>query len=75
MINEEQAKQELYDAVPDLYKIKKNPNNWIIIKKYNNRIFQKNKFKMFNLIETIIESEMQKSISINAEKMRKIKDD
>ncbi len=35
--------------------LKENPNNFIIIKKWNKRIFQKYKFDIFNYIENTIE--------------------
>jgi len=35
--------------------LKENPNNFIIIKKWNRRIFQKYKFDIFNYIENTIE--------------------
>jgi len=35
--------------------LKENPNNFIIIKKWNRKIFQKYKFDIFNYIENTIE--------------------
>ena len=39
--------------------LKENPNNFIIIKKWNRKIFQKYQFDIFNYIENIIEKKFK----------------
>lgn len=39
--------------------LKENPNNFIIIKKWNRKIFQKYKFDIFNYIENTIEKKFK----------------
>ena len=39
--------------------IKNNPNNFPIIDKYNYKIFQKNKFQVFEIIERAVEQEFK----------------
>lgn len=51
----EQFKSELLAAMPG---IKKNPNNYPIVDKWNNRIFRKNKFAAFHIIEQAVEEQI-----------------
>ena len=57
MTNErkEQFQRDLLATMPG---IKKNPNHYPIIDKYNNRIFRRNKFAAFNIIEQAVEEEI-----------------
>ena len=56
--------QELYTKCPLLKKIKKNPNHYPIIDKYNYKIFQSTKFDIFTIIEKEIITIIEKEYSI-----------
>ena len=43
--------------------MKSNPNNFIIIKKWNRRIFKKYKFKIFHAIEKQMDLQLNKNIN------------
>ena len=40
--------------------LKENPNNFIIVNKWNKRIYKKYEFELFNYSEDLIEKEIQK---------------
>lgn len=39
--------------------LKENPNNFIIIEKWNRKVFQKYKFDIFNYVESTIEKNFE----------------
>ena len=52
--------KELELLFKEIYpQIKPNPNNFIIIKKWNKRLFEKYKFKIFPLIEKQIDLQLK----------------
>ena len=53
-----QFRDNLYAQIPELQRIKSNPNNFIIIKKWNNKILQRNKFNIFMILDEYITEEI-----------------
>lgn len=56
MKSQEEIRQDINKIMPG---IRSNPNKYPIINKWNNKIFQKCKFSLFNYIEETIEQEMK----------------
>lgn len=52
--------------------IKPNPNNFLIIKKWNNNIFQKYKISIFQAIEEEIELQLQLKLKENFDNFMEI---
>ena len=56
---------DLKERIPELKKIKPNPNGYKIIDKYNKKIYNAVKFELFNVIDNVIEEEIIKAIDWN----------
>ena len=56
------SKEDLQERVPQLKKIKPNPNGFKIIDKYNYRIYNRCKFELFSIIEEEINTKMMKKL-------------
>ena len=55
-------KEQFFEKIPSIKKIKQeiksNPNNWIVIKKWNYKIFNKYKISLFNEIDVVFLNEI-----------------
>ena len=49
-INSDAIKKEIYEKIPDLKRLKANPNHLPIIDKWNSRILKRCKFSLFDFI-------------------------
>ena len=70
----DRKKQLLQNLSDTMTGIKKNPNHYPIIDKWNNRIFQKNKFAAFNIIEQAIEKEIDEMFQKRLDSLVSYKD-
>lgn len=55
MINELEVREKLASLLPGY---KPNPNHFMIITKWNNRIFQKHKFEIWDYLESVLDEEL-----------------
>ncbi len=62
-IDAEQIKAELHQQFPELKQLKPNPNHFPIIDKWNTKIFQRNKFGLFDYINTLVDKMVEAKIS------------
>ena len=58
--HDERVKDLFLERFPELRKMKPNPYNWPIIKKYNYRIWRKVARRVYNLISAVIDILIEK---------------